>query len=258
MDLSNENMIHIKNGDVEYLQFRILNKFDNIINCYSLKPLDFKSSIGDRLLEDNYRKICKSLEFNRNFIIRPHQNHTDVVISVDDVDEEFFDVDGLICEKKNIGLMLSFADCTPIFLYDFENKIIANVHSGWRGTAKKIGQKAVLKMFQEYNSKPENIIACIGPCIGRCHFEVENDVKDIFEENFRYLNKDYDIIEKVNNNKFLIDTTLINRLILEEVGINRNNIYESGICTVCYSEYMHSFREEKEEAGRNIALLGMI
>jgi hypothetical protein len=176
--------------------------------------------------------------------------------------QKFENVDGLITKKPGINLMLTFADCTPIFLYDPDNKIIANVHSGWTGTVKKIGQKAVIKMIKEYGTKPENLIACIGPCIQKCHFEVDEDVKLKFEQSFGYLGRNCDIIERqkelVNGKvKYHIDTTLANRLILEEVGLNPKNIIESKICTVCNSDKMHSYRADGLNSGRNVAIFGI-
>ena len=269
MDLSNENILHVKKGDIEYLQFKRLLEFDNLINCYTLSVnnVDFKRK-NQEILNLSYEKICKAFYIERKSILRPSQTHTDCIKNVDNNWEEdikkgvFKEVDGLVTNKKNINLMLSFADCTPILLYDPVNKVISNVHSGWRGTVQKIGPKAVQKMIKDYNSKPEDIIACIGPSISKCHFEVKNDVKDIFGKTFSYLGRNCDIIrkqEKLDNEeqKYNIDTNLINRLMLEEMGLRKNNIVESNICTVCNSSYMHSHRKSKENAGRNIALLGM-
>ena len=127
---------------------------------------------------------------------------------------------------------------------------------GWKGTVKKIGQKAVLKMREEYNSNPSDLIVCIGPCIQSCHFEVREDVETIFENEFNYLNRNSDIIRQ-EGEKYLIDTTLVNKLILEEVGVKKENIIDSKICTVCNSKILHSYRVDKEQSGRNVAVLGI-
>lgn len=257
MDLSNDNIIHIKKDDIEYLQFRKLLEY-GIINCYtlSLYNIDFSRKLDDDILNQNYYKICRSLNISQNTIVRPIQSHTDNIQNV----EKFFafkDVDGLLTNKEDITLMLTFADCTPIFIYDPIKKVIGNIHSGWRGTMQKIGQKAILKMIKDYDSNVKDLIVCIGPCIGKCHFEVSEDVKEKFENNFSYLKRNCDIIEKskYNDNKYFIDTTLINRLILEEVGVQSKNIIESGICTVCNADYMHSYRANKDKAGRNVGIL---
>ena len=258
MDLSNENVLHIKKDGIEYLQFKRLLEFDNLINCYTLRPLNYnKKTLTNQELKENYNNICKALEIERKNLIRPHQSHTDCIKNVERTDVKYTEVDGFITNKPNIDLTLSFADCTPILLYDPVKKVIANIHSGWRGTVQKIGKKAVEKMIKDYQSNPQDIIACIGPCIGKCHFEVKEDVKDIFEQTFSYLGRNDDIIEKESLEKYKIDTTLINRLLLENSGLLPENIIESKICTVCNSQIMHSYRVDKEKSGRNITILGM-
>ena len=166
-----------------------------------------------------------------------------------------------ILTSAEISLSLRFADCTPILFYDPIKNVIGNIHSGWKGTVQKIGQKALLKMIKEYGCNPNDIICCIGPCIGMCHFEVGEDVKEIFENTFSYLGNLQSIIKKgeikEEEQKYYIDTTLLNRKILEEVGVPSKNIIESNICTVCNKDYMHSYRADKENAGRNTAIIGL-
>ena len=92
-----------------------------------------------------------------------------------------------ITNKKDIALATTNADCILLLFFDPVNKVIANVHSGWRGTIQRISVKTVQKMVNKFNCKPENIICCICPSIRKCHFEVENDVKEIFEKEFKDL-----------------------------------------------------------------------
>lgn len=263
MDLSNENIVHVKKDGIEYLQFKRLLKFKNLAHAYTLSVygIDFNGKAEKNITEHSYNMLCDALDIKRENIVKPHQTHTDCIKNVDNnfqkTSKEYLEnVDGLLTSKPDTDLVLSFADCTPILLYDPVKNVIGNIHSGWRGTAQKIGQKAVQKMINDYGSKPEDIIACTGPCIGKCHFEVDEDVKNIFEQSFSYLNRNCDIIEK-RENKYHIDTTLINRLMLEECGLQSTNIIESKICTVCNSNVMHSYRAQKDRAGRNIAILGM-
>ena len=262
MDLSNKNMIHIKTKDIEYLQFRKLNEF-GLTNCYTLSAnnVNFRSTNKEKYAE-SLNKICKALNIEEKTIVKPVQTHTDCVKIVETGSENLENVDGLITKNPNLNLMLSFADCTPILIYDKKQKIIANVHSGWRGTVQKIGQKAALKMINECGSSAEDLFVFIGPCLEQCHFIVEEDVKKIFEETFEtYCNK-YNIIEDKNETidgkrKYHINTEIINRLLLEEIGLKSDNIIESKICTACNSKIMHSHRIEKQNSGRNVAIFGM-
>lgn len=256
MDLSNENIVHVKDGNIEYLQFkRLLEYSDKLQHCYTMKCDDYKEDDGN-----NYKKLCKSLNIEYNKLIRiEHQIHSNFVEIVDSKDKTYTNVDGLLTNKKEIPLSLRFADCTPMYIYDTQKNIIGNVHSGWKGTVQKIGQVAVQKMIEEYGSNPKDIICCIGPAIGKCHFEVDEDVKNIFETTFSYMNINDKIITKGQikdeKQKYYIDTNLINAMMLEEVGIKKENIIQSNICTVCNSNLLHSYRADKEKSGRNTAIM---
>jgi len=258
-DLSNENMIHIKDGDVEYLQFKKLLEYkDKIRHCYTMRCSDYKEDDGE-----NYKKLYDSLKLNYGKFVRiEHQIHSNFVERVDNESKMHTDIDGLVTNKEGISLSLRFADCTPIYLYDPIKNVIGNIHSGWKGTVQKIAMEGLKKLIEEFDSKPENIIACIGPAIGKCHLEVDEDVKDIFETTFSYMNINNKIIEKKEikkgKQKYFIDTNLINRKMLEEMGLKPENIIESNICTVCNSNLLHSYRVDKENSGRNTAVMGLI
>lgn len=101
-------------------------------------------------------------------------------------------------------------------------------------------------MIKEFECNPKDIICCICPSIRKCHFEVEKDVKDMFENEFKDLENLNNIIEeKIPNAKWNIDTVLINEMILEKQGLKKENIIDSGICSVCNSDLIHSYRVEK-------------
>jgi len=170
--------------------------------------------------------------------------------------EKFVDTDALTTNKKDKILSLTFADCTPIYLFDKNKKVIANIHSGWKGTVKKIAKKSVEFMKEKYNSNTEDIICVIGPTIRKCHFEVKQDVRDIFYNEFKYMQNINDIIEyNEETESYFIDTVEINKNLLKEEGIPEENIIDSKVCTYCNSDIIHSYRKEGKEAGRNTALI---
>lgn len=250
------------------MQFRRLLEYsDKIQHAYTLKPLDFghNGNMEDRKaqVKEDYKKICKSLNLDEKNIYRPHQTHTDTIKRVENESAgiytgDFQNVDGLITSKKGKILSLSFADCTALYFYDPVKKVIGNIHSGWQGTYKEIGRKAVYKLKEEYNSNPEDLICIMGPYIRKCCFEVDKDVKDMFYEKFKNLKQIDKIITKSENSKYHIDTGLINRIILMEEGIQNINIIDSDICTKCKVEKLHSYRVEKQNSGRNTSLIAII
>lgn len=264
-NLSDENIIHIKKEGLEYIQFKRLLEYENIKHCFTLKPLEFASNADYEnkriIVEECLKTLSKEFKFDMKNICRPKQTHTDRVEKIEDGDEgiyiqEFDNVDGLVTDKKNKVLMLSFADCTPLLFYDPVKKVIGNTHSGWKGTLQSIGVRTVEKMQKEYNCESKDIICCIGPHIRKCHFEVDKDVRDLFYNKF----KDLDSIEEIiryneEKNKYYIDTAKINKQILLNIGLKEENIIDSNICTVCNCDICHSYRAEKEMSGRAVTII---
>ena len=266
MDLTNNIIIHKNLEGIEFIQFRKLLEYPNLKHCYTLRKNDVnvQTKNGDKTeLLNSYKKIGKALEIDWETIVKPYQTHTDRVEKVTKTDEQFENVDGVITNKMDIMLCTTSADCTSLLLYDDTKKVVGDVHSGWRGTLKQIAKKSVEKMIREFECKPEDIVCCIGPCIKKCHFEVEEDVMEMFKDEFSYTNRINEIIEigrvsKEGAKKYNIDTTLINQIILMEVGLKKENIIDSGLCTVCNSNLFHSYRAEKEKSGRNGAFIGLV
>ena len=268
-NLSNKNIIHIYDKEIEYLQFRRLIEYaDKLKHCYTLKPLDFGHNSNYKENKEkvakNYKAICGALNLNYENIYRPYQTHTDVVKRIVNekpsiLSDDFKDVDGLITDKKNQVLSLTFADCIPLSFYDPVKNVIGNIHSGWQGTYKEIARQAVRRLKEEFGSDPKDLICCIGPSIRDCCFETDEDVKNMFYDKFKYTGRIDEIIKNSQNNfKYYIDTVLINVIILLEEGMNINNIIDSGICTKCNSRKMHSHREERDLAGRNTNLISLV
>ena len=265
-DLSNEAVIHVIKDGIQYIQFRRLLEFqDKVKHCFTLKDLTFGDNSNFRDIEntviDNYKKIAHALDINEKDVIRPYQTHTANVECVNDEKgifiEKLKDVDGLLKNKKNEVLSLTFADCTPIFLYDYKKNIIGDIHSGWKGTLNKIGKNAVNKMIEIYGSNVRDIICLIGPTIRKCHFEVDEDVKDMFKNS--HGDEIITIGEiKEGKQKYYIDTVKANINVMKEIGLRDENIIDSGLCTVCNSNIMHSYRVDKKNAGRSTALITLI
>ena len=204
-DLSNSQVEHVKNNDINYIKFRVLEKYKDKVECvFTLKDLDFGFNTSKKEeIELNYNKICESLNNKSENIIRPRQTHTSNVIRLENeigiCPETLEDVDGIITDKKNKILSLTFADCTPIALYDPKKNLIGNIHSGWRGSLNAIGTNGVKLMNKEYGSKVEDIICILGPTIRKCHFEVDEDVKELFYNKYNYLENINEIITEGRN-----------------------------------------------------------
>lgn len=248
------------NKESNYITFPKLDN-QNIINLYTAKPFNFRAClVSDKEIKQYYIDIQNSINHNFTKIIKPNQNHTNIVkvVNEENINELFEDVDGLITNIKNIALVTSLADCQGILLYDKEKHVIGNIHSGWKGTLNKIIINAIDLMITTYNSNPQNIEVYITPSIEKCCFEVDEDVKNLFMDNFKEIDIENYITKgdiKNNKQKYFIDTIDINKAIMINKGIKVENITLSNICTKCQSNYFHSHRSEGIDSGRNIALI---
>ena len=291
-DLSNKNVVHIKDGPIEYLQFRKLLEYKDIVrHAYALGlNVGFKTTTADQklaspermeLAKESYRKLCNSVGSDDAHIVQANQNHTDIIKYVQEkvnINEPDFSLaeegieDGLMTNKKQLMLATTNADCILLLFFDPVKKVIANTHSGWRGTLQRISVKTVRNMVKEFGCAPQDIICCICPSIRKCHFEVDKNVKNIFQNEFYDLqdakfmdieeeNKEKiihltDFIEETTENtKWNIDTVLINKILLQREGLNPENMIDSGICSVCHSDKIHSYRIEKKEYNTETAII---
>ncbi len=196
--------------------------------------------------EENREFLLNKLNTD-NLITAKQVHSTDIEIVKNGIN--FYDnTDALISNIQNTVLLMNFADCIPIILYSKKDKTGAIVHAGWRGTAGEIARKTVIKMNEELNINPENIIAVIGPGIGKCCFETDYDV---FEKLVK--NKSDKKIYEQKENKFFTDLKLLNAKQLSECGIK--NIDICSYCTCCMSDIFFSYRKENGYTARHSAVL---
>lgn len=229
-------------------------------HCFTTSDMDigFTTNGSVESIKENIASIYDFLNINPDILYNGFQTHSKNIAIVENMKQGlenefgryFPDTDGLVTDKKNIALITRFADCTPIILFDPIKGVHANIHSGWKGTLQRIGANAINNMKNKYNCDPADIISIIGPTIGKDEFEVDEDVKELFQEEFGYLEN---IIMKKNEIKSLIDLQTINKNILLENGIGEDNIIIVDLKTMS-NDMLHSFRRDKKEFG----LMGVI
>jgi hypothetical protein len=163
--------------------------------------------------------------------------------------------DAIVTKIKNIGIGILTADCTPILLYDPQKKIIGCIHSGWKGALNGIINNTITK-FKELNSKIENLIAVVGPCIGKKSYEVKIDFYEKFvDKNLKYA----EFFNKISNEKYIFD---LRRFINKEIyNSNIKNIENITINTFLEKEFFFSHRRSRlnkeQDYGRCISVILM-
>ena len=256
----NSEIKYVKGKNVDYIQFKRLLKH-GVKNAYTLRGENVDFSHYGESSNESYKILCEELNLQEENLCIPIQRHTANVKCVGENKEDidFENVDGLITNQKNKILISRNADCILFLLFDPKNRVIANVHSGWKGTFQKIVEKTVIKMKNNYGSNTEDIICCISPCIRKCHFLVDEDVKELCENIFSFTEKVDTFIEKADiidgKQKYRIDTVEINKILLRDLGIKEKNIIDSNLCSVCNNDKFYSYRLEKENAKRNVMVV---
>ena len=161
--------------------------------------------------------------------------------------------DIIFTDKPNLTLYMRFADCVPILMHDPKKNIIGIGHAGWMGTLRGVATAMVETAAQQYGSKPEDIIAGIGPSIGSDHYEVGTDVIEQAQQKFQG-ELDQVLIPQPNG-RIHFDLWRANQLLLEKAGVS--NIEIAGICTACNTQDWFSHRAEKGHTGRFGALIAL-
>lgn len=170
-----------------------------------------------------------------------HQVHSSTCVPAEGRTGQLGEGDALLENAPGSVVAVKTADCIPILLIDPIHRAVAAVHAGWRGTAAGIGSKAVDAMRARFGSEPSMLHAAIGPGIGACCYEVGPEVAAQFG----------------GQGRGKIDLPAINRRQLESAGISPERIYVAGICTMCHPEEFHSFRRDKQAAGRLYSFAGI-
>lgn len=265
MKYSDNIVTHREKNGIEYLTFNKLDKYsDKIMVEVTLRRGGVSSSIyrslnfrnlGRDKIENvikNVEKMCEINDINIENVYKANQAHTDNILVVDNKNKNEFsylnfstrEYDAYIIKEKNTYNFVTTADCNPIVVYDTKNNIIANIHAGWKGVLKRIYLKAVEKMVNEFGSKKENLIVCIGPSIRKCCFSSEEEK---FKKNFTNIweNEEEYITYEENSKKFYIDLIKLIKSDFINFGILEENIDVCNICTACNNEDFYSYRCSK-------------
>lgn len=218
---------------------------ESLGNFYSLN-LGLSSGDNKDLVLKNRELIFNKLNIDVKNVCLAKQTHSDHIL-VTNTGGAFNEYDAIISTQPGVFAAVSIADCTPVIVVDFNTKIVAAIHAGWRGTQKEIVSKTIQQMIK-LGCKSENLKAFIGACISYNQFEVGPEVASLFDRNF--------VRKHTNEGKFLIDLKGINARQLIDNGVKIENIEISDYCTITDNHLFYSYRNEKGITGRMMAVVG--
>ena len=192
--------------------------------------------------------LRQMLEVADDHLILPRQVHDTRIaeVTAQNLGDKFEGIDALITTLPRTCIGVSTADCVPILIYDTHVRAIAAAHAGWRGTVARIGSKTIEAMQQRYGSRAEDLKVIIGPSIGPDSFEVGDEVYDAFCEAGFEMNE----IAFKRNGKWHIDLWQANAIDMQRLGVAKENIEISGICTFKQHKDFFSARRLGIKSGR--------
>lgn len=261
-----------KHGRLEYYTIDAFDRTGLVRHCFSTRRggvsggyyesmnLRIHSDDLDENIKRNFEILCGGIGTDVKNLVCSNQVHEDNIVNVGKKDcgngilfeNKFKSADGLITDEPGTALVTFYADCVPLYFLDVKKKVIALTHSGWKGTAARIGQKTVEKFRKDYHSVPEDIIAAVGPSIRVCHFEVGDDVAGIFEKEFGAG------VTEQHGDKIHVNLQKAVLMQLSDAGIKNENITDSMICTYCNSDLLFSHRKTMGKRGNLAAVMELL
>ena len=219
---------------------------------YESLNISFRNLDERENAHENLNIVCENLGFNYDKIVALYQDHTDKVLVITEENKEEFlfkkhhgyVYDAAVTNVKNVPLLITVADCNAVVMYDTKNNVLANIHSGWKGTTKRIYLKTLDKMIEIFGTNPQDVICQFSPSIQSCCWktkddELVNSFKRYWEHLDEYVKKDSEGWNHVDF-PYVISKDLI------EHGIKKENIYNEGICTCCNVDRFFSYRKKTE------------
>ena len=281
-------MLRQQINDLVYYRFANLASYDQVIHGVftrlgGVSPSPYDSLnvghlVGDdhQAVEANHALICQALGISRGDVATAHQVHGSRVALVgpEDRGRVIPATDALITDTPGIALMLRFADCLPVLLYDPVRRAVGLAHAGWKGTVGGIAAKTASAMMKAYGSRPADIVAGLGPCIGPCCYQVGTEVIESVKAG---LNHWQGLLRFQGDGSVHFDLWEANRHQLAELGApppspptlrpcsgqalggrkRKGEIEASQLCTACRTDEFFSHRAEEGRTGRFAVMLGM-
>ena len=207
----------------------------------------------------NRKRLARELAVDEELLfVTADQTHSDHIAVIESREMCGWDreegalrnCDALVTDLTGVALTVLTADCVPILLFDPTAGVIAAVHAGWRGTEKEIVSKTIAVMADRFDSVPADILAGVGPAIGKCCYEVGEDVASHFEAcSETFLQRE--------GGRYRLDLPGINREQMLSAGLRPEQIEMSAVCTACNSDTFFSYRGEKGCSGRFMSLIAL-
>jgi len=251
-------MVRTQTGSLIYYQFKSLLQPNLIHGVFTrhggLSPdpwrsLNLGGTVGDDSdrVAENRQRLFSALDRPVSSVFDVWQVHSANVVVADGPrnDRPHTKGDIILTDDPGVTLLMRFADCVPILLYDPHRRAIGIAHAGWLGTVRRAAEFAVQAMVQTFQSDPTDILAGLGPSIGPDHYTVGTEVVEQIEASFGQ-EASCHLVRR--DGKTYLDLWSANEALLEGQGVV--HIEVARICTACHRSDWFSHRSEGGKTGR--------
>jgi hypothetical protein len=289
---------------MQIVESRALGKLDWLVHGFSTRPggesiMDGKRALNLGFTEwDDRARVAKNraafaaaVSARKMPLITVRQFHSDVIHVVSapghaapkgpasKAAQDAPQADALVTRVPELLLSVQTADCVPILLADTRHHAVAAIHAGWRGTLARISEKTLGRMRMEFGTRASDVVAAIGPSIGRCCYEVGPEVAQAFATQFPMAADWFDgPFEQLSHGeeplwlpwltmmppghvppppRVQLDLRAANRAQLVDAGVPESRIDVSDLCTACRADLLFSYRREGLKTGRMMAMIGV-
>ena len=259
-------MIRHTVNSVVFYQFTSLTQHSDVLHAVftriggksggAFQGLNVGHLVGDEpaAVQANHDLIFGTLGMNPDHVVTARQVHGAQVAAVGAQQRGTIvpSTDSLISSQRGIALLLRFADCLPLMLYDPQWQAIGLAHVGWRGLVAGVVKNTLSALQQAFGSDPAGLVAGLGPAIGPCCYDVGPDLVAAVEELFGARTR---LLSTQPDGKVHFDLPAAVRWQLHHAGVQQ--IEDSGLCTSCRTDEFFSHRGEKGRTGRFAAVLAL-
>jgi len=279
-------------SDLQIVESREMAKLDWLAHGFSTRPggesllggmaalnLGFTDWDKRANVTANRAKFAAAIAAKQMPLVTLRQIHSDVIHVAAAPQEEMPKADALATRTPGLLLGVQTADCVPILLADTRQRVVAAIHAGWRGTLARIAVKALGRMRMEFETRPRDVVAALGPAIGRCCYEVGPEVAQAFAAQFPaaadWFDGPFDQLAHGEEPLWLpwltmmppghvpppprvqLDLRAANHWQLADAGVPESKIAVNDLCTACRTDLLFSYRREGAKTGRMMAVIGM-
>ncbi|MBN1679181.1 MAG: peptidoglycan editing factor PgeF [Anaerolineae bacterium] len=219
--------------------------------------LNLGGTVGDDLdaVNENHRRMyaCLDVDGERSCTVwQVHSADTVVVHKRVPNRRWLARADGMVTARPGVPLTMRFADCTPILLHDPDHAAVGIAHAGWRGTVLGAGVSALRTMQDAFGTRPQAVLAVIGPSIGPDRYQVGDEVVEAVRQAFGVVDE---LVRRADDGSAYLNLWAANRLALERAGVSQIEV--AGLCTASHTDEFFSHRAEAGRTGRFGAVIAL-